>query len=940
MRLFTRRIDPRRRSGGLRPPLRGLRLLLHVGLALTLASSASCCRKFYRKSADEEVSNVLAEKDKYPAWQIEQWHVYPDPRARFADPTNPDRPPMPPDDPAARDLAPNPQKPPHKGGVAYTEGFGYLDLLAAWDAENRARLAEKSADGAVQRTAATAYGPQTGQPRGYLLTIDQAVELGLINSREYQTRREDLYLVALPVTLQRFAFAAQWFATEQAIREWIGHRGPGGPQNRWISQPALGFNKLFPTGALLLLQWANRTVVNLTSSTAKHTISESTLTLDLVQPFLRGGGKAVNLEPLTQTERALVYEIRDYAHFRKQFYVFIAGGGDIGRGAQQVTGRAALATTPGFLAPPQGYLPILLIGAQLNNERQNAAELERLLLRFRDFKEGGIVQQLQVDQVEQQMQNSRNTILLLELNYRDALDRLKLQLGIPPCIDLELEDSPLQPLGEQFRRYENVIQQFDAARDSVLLAQETTELAVGSLAGYFSVNALFPTPIGVGVAVTRINAAEIAPPLVTSLLAGQLRPRVYRALTASALMEGTTVRARLLESWPGWMKRSEKEIRQRLTDLIEQQQILRAEQARREKEGGALSERQQQELAALQLESAIGELELALRQFEGRPWLNPETAKKEPDLYARLYQRGGRFFLRLLTEARRERLNRLTATWPVPPALKLGEVDLLQVELPEAQGAVAQAALINRFDLMNARARLVDAWRQIAVTANALLGVLNVRYRLEYFTPFGEAQPFNFGNSRFRDQLIFNGELPLVRKLERNEYRAALINYQRQRRELMATEDNVVVGVREEIRLLRQLVDSYKIQRRLVELAYLQVESSQEELEAPPPVGGAGTTAASAAALTQQRLNAQASLLRAQNQLYATWINYLTTRLELYRDLELMPLDFRGVWTDELADLSRDGPDGRAPATQRPAPDGQRPEQLPAPRPLPGGEQP
>ena len=80
----------------------------------------------------------MAEKDKYPSWKIDQYHVYPDPRSRFADWTNPDRPPAPPDDPAAYDMAPRPQKTPHSG-VAYIEGTGYLDLLACWDKENRAR---------------------------------------------------------------------------------------------------------------------------------------------------------------------------------------------------------------------------------------------------------------------------------------------------------------------------------------------------------------------------------------------------------------------------------------------------------------------------------------------------------------------------------------------------------------------------------------------------------------------------------------------------------------------------------------------------------------------------------------------------------------------------------------------------------------------------------
>src|SRR5262245_5993161 len=97
---------------------RGLFLVLVVGL---LAALDGCTRGFYRRWADREVNDVLAEKDQYPEWKIEQFHVYADPRARFADPTNPDRPPMPPDDPAAYCLSPNPQKPKHVG-VARVEG--------------------------------------------------------------------------------------------------------------------------------------------------------------------------------------------------------------------------------------------------------------------------------------------------------------------------------------------------------------------------------------------------------------------------------------------------------------------------------------------------------------------------------------------------------------------------------------------------------------------------------------------------------------------------------------------------------------------------------------------------------------------------------------------------------------------------------------------------
>src|SRR6516165_7173551 len=126
-------------------PLSLWRPALQVALAAgLLAESAGCSRHYYRQQADKEVSEVLGQKDKYEAWRIENWHVYPDPRARFADSTNPDRPPMPPDDPAAYDLSPNPQKP-GKAGIARVEGSAYLDLIGQWDRENREKLAQREA---------------------------------------------------------------------------------------------------------------------------------------------------------------------------------------------------------------------------------------------------------------------------------------------------------------------------------------------------------------------------------------------------------------------------------------------------------------------------------------------------------------------------------------------------------------------------------------------------------------------------------------------------------------------------------------------------------------------------------------------------------------------------------------------------------------------------
>jgi outer membrane protein TolC len=934
----------------------------------SLVGNAGCTRHFFRKKADEEVAEVLAEKDKYPDWRIEQFHVYPDPRARFADPTNPDRPPKPPDDPAAYDLSPNPQRPP-KAGVAEVEGEGYLELLAAWDAQNRAEAAaaagqtdaaQKPLNGQAEQipiqprekpdrlpdekpplpakenapeparttpeapkgyagggtaasTTSLSSTPKPGAPKPYLLKLEQAVELGLINSREYQDAREDLYMTALPVTLQRFAFTAQFFGFEQAIRQWAGRETPEGHQNNWTLNSNAGFAKLFSTGALLLFNFANQTVINMSGPLRGDALSQSTINLDLVQPLLRGSGRAVALEPLTQAERNLLYEIRTFARFRKTFYVAIAGGGGgsitgaafqpvgviaptgfsptAGLGSSGlvpgsiapilITGNPNLRVIPGisgqislataFAAPVSGYLTTILQASQMQVDEYNIAKLEQFLKLAQALEEGGEVSRLQVDQFEQQLLAGRTSLLTDQQQYLQSLDQFKLQLGVPTNLAIELDDSPFRPLTQQFRRYEDLFQEFTAA--------STTE-----------------------------------PDRFRDLEPSKVRSELRRLFTSSALVRGTRFRTRIEASWGFWEKLSDIELQKLLASYSEERRRLLEKKTDLENKGQTLSAADQQRLSTLNFEIDLGLFERELREYESQPWrnvLNPEVRRRQQQAKFRYVQ--NRFIL-VLAEARNERLEQLRGTWPDLAKLCVNGVDLLKADLSDAEAAVAQAALLNRLDLMNARAQVVDAWRQLAIFANALLGTFNVQYHLDSSTPAGVSQPLNFNAHRTRQQLILNTELPLVRKQERNSYRASLINFQRSRRILQRAEDQVVFDTRGELRQLRQQEENYRIQERQIELAYLTVDNSLDTFQAPPAAVPAGVvgfdTATRAAALANQLIQAQASLYRAQFAMTTIWITYLNTRLQLYRDMELMPLDNRGVWIDEIS--TRECPDQTA----------------------------
>jgi len=175
---------------------------------------------------------------------------------------------------------------------------------------NRASDAEKVKQENKTQPQQTAKVVPVRQP--YRINLEQALQLALINSREFQTQRETLYLAALPVTTEQFNFLPQFMATQEAIRQWSGEGSIRGPSNQWELNSGVGVTQNFITGASLLLKLANQTVVDVSSSKGV-TVSTPSLVFDISQPLLRGGGMAVALEPLTQSERNLLYEVRSSA---------------------------------------------------------------------------------------------------------------------------------------------------------------------------------------------------------------------------------------------------------------------------------------------------------------------------------------------------------------------------------------------------------------------------------------------------------------------------------------------------------------------------------------------------------------------------------------------------------------------------------------------------
>jgi hypothetical protein len=233
-------------------------------------------------------------------------------------------------------------------------------------------------------------------------------------------------------------------------------------------------------------------------------------------------------------------------------------------------------------------------------------------------------------------------------------------------------------------------------------------------------------------------------------------------------------------------------------------------------------------------------------------------------------------------------------------------------------------ALENRLDFMNARAALVDSWRLIQFNADALQSVLNVTASGEIRTARNNPVSFRAPTGNLRLGLEFDA--PLTRLLERNDYREALIDYQRTRRGFIQSRDSLHLGLRALLRDIEQFRQELEIQRRAVAIAIRQVDLQRAALYAPvrPPQPGTravpfGPTAA------RDTLTAQSQLLSSRNEFLRVWLNYYAATIRLARELGIMTLDAEGRWIDRpLPGSSRDD-----------STDGSAPEQVPLPPAVP-----
>lgn len=786
-------------------PLRSSSYRKQLALALLLATivsilAAGCNRAFYRTQADGQVHCLVDSAGDRVHAPMEDFSIDPLPESRMFDPDNPDCPPMPPDDPVSHQLM---QCVYGMKGAKQWESYGHTPYVQNPCWQNQL---PRNEEGAV--------------------VVDRlgAMQLALINSREYQTELENLYLAALDVTFQRYRFDAQFLFSNDTFFDSQGPLFAGRPISRLNTDTDVKVNKLFATGGELVVGFANSLVWQFAGPDEYQGITF--LDFNFVQPLLRHGGRAVVLERLTDAERALLANIRQMERFQCGFYTQIVGGQSPG------TGPTRGSITVGSLSPGNnggagGIIALLRQEVLIQNQVQNVVALRDSLEQLTAFFEADEIDFFQVEQARLRLYNAQIQLLSLQNQYQTQLDNYKLTLGLPPSLEVRLSD----PLLDHFN----------------LIDPELTTVLN-------SVTALVAHIRDPGESDTLENLIPQLPPVVA-----ECREQTVAIQDDLArLDEILPLRVKHLENLSQQPEFRSGEVDPAIVDpklLVERTQESHEKYAE-------LSEKLDLVLAQLEMYASMA-ADLPVDPVQ-REALRIQMKEDASLLSARLLE------LSLL-----QAVTRLETVTLKPIALSS----------PDAY----RIACVNRSDWKNARAALVDRWRQIEVVANELENDLDIVFSGDLGTTDTNPWEFRGTNGRLRVGLEFDAPVP--RLAERNAYREILIEYQRTRRAYYAFEDEVDQVLRQNLRDLHLAEINFEQRRAAVYVAARQVDLKQLDLLRKPAELGATTA--------RDVVDALNALLDEQNAFLNVWVDYEIQLMNLAFNLGIMELDQNGMWIEE-----------------------------------------
>ncbi|AQT69423.1 type I secretion outer membrane protein, TolC family [Anaerohalosphaera lusitana] len=249
-------------------------------------------------------------------------------------------------------------------------------------------------------------------PESGVLSQASAVEMATNFNRSYQTQKESLYLSALDLTLTRYQYATQWFGTVDAFYE----NTPADESTTIESSGGVRRDFLLGDGILIGTSLTADWFRYLTGD--PQTSLGSVLSASLAAPLIGNGAGRIARENLTQAERNVLYNIRSFNRFRKDFVVSVISE----------------------------YYRVLL---QKNRVEIQQASYQRLVDSTNQLRmevEVGQRPAYDLAEAEQRLLSAEQNVVSAVQNYEQALDNFKITLALPTDVDVELDPDELTAL--------------------------------------------------------------------------------------------------------------------------------------------------------------------------------------------------------------------------------------------------------------------------------------------------------------------------------------------------------------------------------------------------------------------------------------------------------------------------------------------------------------
>ncbi|MCA9198014.1 MAG: TolC family protein [Planctomycetales bacterium] len=855
-------------------------------VAVLVFASQGCSRSYYRRQADQEAYQIVDQHASDPRWPLDEFSIQVDPASRMFDPFSADCPPMPPDDPTSHQLM-------HcvdcRKGWPHWHDNGNIDDIENPYWQSSLGLNE---DGILA------------------LDADQAVRLALVHSSNFQSQLEELYLSALDVSFERFRFDHQFFGGYSTFFTADGRNRNGDGESSSVlalstfpASRGIRMNKLYTTGAELVVGFANSLVWQF----AGPNTYDSTTLLDftLVQPLLRGAGRARVMERLTIAERTLLANVRQMERFRRGFYLEIVTGRDAGNGPSRRGGFFGGSGLDGFTgvggggfgrvgsggaggfgggagAPEAGgFVGLLQAKQTLRNQEANIASLRNSVVQLEAYFEAGRIDYFQVELARQALLNAQSRWLNAQAAYQADLDDFKRDLGLPPQIEMELQDDMLsqfnlidtailpiqnsltslqEDLGDEVLKLMSLINASNGSDDSTLLIDRQLDAVVARIDQVVHLTELILAENVDRAAVDIENLASAVPRRVADIQS--LRQKL-KDQTESLIIRAsgeTTEQSEIAD------------ITDNAVDLEELQQLPTNLDAN--------------------LTTLTVRFKTHLQQLQNIQNQVDDVLRQRNSLDQQQFADGIRRAIVL----------------PFPNELRAISDNLLELSLLQARArsesitlppieldwrTAYEIARRNRRDWMNARASLVDSWRLIEFNANDLKSQLDIVFSGDIGNK--RDNPFSLDSSTGRLRVGLEFDAPITRLSERNTYRQALIEYQQARRTYYRYRDSIAQLLRNSIRTVELNQLNFELLRSAVLVSIKQVELARLRLQEPPKPEEESSFGATTA---RDLVSALSDLLNAQNDFLSVWVNYEVLRRGLDFDLGTMELDPEGLWVD------------------------------------------